>query len=66
MSQILIITGDGGESYEALYALHRFQEEGWQPSSRRLPVDAFTLSCTISNLDGTPTLTGRITAWNRI
>lgn len=26
--QILIITGDAGESYEALYALHRFQEEG--------------------------------------
>jgi protease I len=41
MSQILIITGDGGESYEALYALHRFQEEGWKavvaaPSRRRL------------------------------
>jgi len=41
MSRILIITGDGGESYEALYALHRFQEEGWQavvaaPSRRRL------------------------------
>jgi protease I len=41
MSQILIVTGDGGESYEALYALHRFQEEGWQavvaaPSRRRL------------------------------
>jgi protease I len=41
MSKILIVTGDGGESYEALYALHRFQEEGWQavvaaPSRRRL------------------------------
>src|SRR6185436_6518917 len=41
MSKILIITGDGGESYEALYAVHRFQEEGWQPvvaapSRRRL------------------------------
>ena len=40
MSKILIVTGDGGESYEALYALHRFQEEGWQavvaaPSRRR-------------------------------
>lgn len=31
MSKILIITGDGGESYEALYAVHRFQEEGWKP-----------------------------------
>lgn len=30
MSQILIITGDGGESYEALYAVHRFAEEGWK------------------------------------
>jgi len=41
MSRILIITGDGGESYEALYALHRFEEEGWKavvaaPSARRL------------------------------
>jgi protease I len=41
MSKILIITGDGGESYEALYALHRFEEEGWltavaAPSRRRL------------------------------
>jgi protease I len=41
MSKILIITGDGGESYEALYAVHRFQEEGWipiiaAPSARRL------------------------------
>jgi protease I len=41
MSKILIITGDGGESYEALYAVHRFQEEGWEtavaaPSRRRL------------------------------
>src|ERR1017187_192776 len=26
MSQILIVTGDGGESYEALYAVHRFEE----------------------------------------
>jgi protease I len=38
---ILIITGDGGESYEALYAVHRFEEEGWTtavagPSRRRL------------------------------
>ena len=41
MSDILIITGDGGESYEALYAVHRFEEEGWEsvvaaPSQRRL------------------------------
>ena len=41
MSKILIITGDGGEAYEALYALHRFEEEGWEtaiaaPSQRRL------------------------------
>ena len=38
---ILIITGDGGESYEALYAVHRFREEAWSPviaapSRRRL------------------------------
>ena len=31
MSKSLIITGDGGESYEALYAVHRFEEEGWIP-----------------------------------
>ena len=41
MNTILIITGDGGESYEALYAVHRFQEEGWKtvvaaPSRRRM------------------------------
>lgn len=41
MSKILIVTGDGGESYEALYAVHRFAEEGWTavvaaPSRRRL------------------------------
>src|SRR4051794_41824692 len=38
---ILIITGDGGESYEVLYAVHRFQEAGYEariaaPSKRRL------------------------------
>lgn len=39
--RILIITGDGGESYETLYAIHRFQEAGYEtrlaaPSKRRL------------------------------
>jgi protease I len=29
--KILIITGDGGESYETLYAYHRFLEAGYQP-----------------------------------
>lgn len=29
--KILIVTGDGGESYEALYAYHRFLEEGDNP-----------------------------------
>jgi protease I len=41
MARVLIVTGDGGESYEALYAVHRFREEGWEavvaaPSRRRL------------------------------
>ncbi len=41
MQRVLIVTGDGGEAYEALYAVHRFEEEGWQavvaaPSRRRL------------------------------
>lgn len=41
MSRILIITGDGGECYEALYAIHRFREQGYEPvvaapSKRRL------------------------------
>lgn len=41
MPKILVITGDAGESYEALYAVHRFQEAGWEtvvaaPSKRRL------------------------------
>lgn len=39
--KILIVTGDGGESYEVLYALHRFQEAGHEahiaaPSKRSL------------------------------
>src|SRR5262245_6760896 len=39
--KILMITGDGGESYEVLFALHRFQEAGYDvkiaaPSKRRL------------------------------
>jgi protease I len=28
---VLIITGDGGESYEALYAVHRLREAGMKP-----------------------------------
>jgi len=31
MRKILIITGDGGEAYEALYAVHRLREEGYTP-----------------------------------
>lgn len=39
--KVLIVTGDGGDSYEALYACHRFQEARWDPivaapSRRRL------------------------------
>jgi hypothetical protein len=39
--KILIVTGDAGEGYEAWYARHRFQEEGYVPvvaaqSKRRL------------------------------
>ena len=39
--KILVVTGDGGEGYEAWYAVHRFTEEGWEPvvaapSRRRL------------------------------
>lgn len=39
--QILLVTGDAGESYEALYAYHRFLEAGYEPriaapSKRRL------------------------------
>lgn len=30
-AKILIITGDAGESYECLYAKHRFEEAGYQP-----------------------------------
>ena len=30
MKSILILTGDGGESYETLYAKHRFEEAGYQ------------------------------------
>jgi protease I len=39
--KVLIVTGDGGDSYEALYAYHRFLEARWEPvlaapSRRRL------------------------------
>jgi deglycase len=39
--KVLIVTGDGGDSYEALYAYHRFLESHWEPvvaapSRRRL------------------------------
>jgi protease I len=39
--RVLIVTGDGGESYETLYAIHRMAEEGHTatlaaPSARRL------------------------------
>ncbi len=27
---ILIVTGDAGEGYETLYAMHRFQEAGFE------------------------------------
>jgi protease I len=30
MEKILILTGDGGESYETLYAKHRLEEAGYQ------------------------------------
>lgn len=31
MQKILVVTGDAGESYEALYAVHRFREAGYEP-----------------------------------
>jgi protease I len=31
MKTILIVTGDGGECYETLYAIHRFREAGYTP-----------------------------------
>lgn len=39
--KVLIVTGDGGDSYEVLYAYHRFREAFWEPvvtapSRRRL------------------------------
>jgi protease I len=29
--KVLIVTGDGGDSFESLYACHRFMEAGWEP-----------------------------------
>lgn len=39
--RVLIVTGDGGEAYETWFAVHRFQEAGYEarvaaPSKRRL------------------------------
>src|ERR1700712_2403436 len=28
---ILLITGDGGEGYETLFAIHRFRDAGYEP-----------------------------------
>ena len=41
MQKVLVVTGDAGESYEALYAVHRLREAGYEPvvaapSRRRL------------------------------
>lgn len=41
MQKVLVVTGDGGESYEALYAMHRLLEARYEPmvaapSARRL------------------------------
>lgn len=41
MKRVLILTGDGGEGYEAWYAIHRLREAGYDavvaaPSARRL------------------------------
>ena len=41
MRKVLVIVGDGGESYETLYAVHRLREERYEvavaaPSKRRL------------------------------
>jgi protease I len=41
MRKVLIVTGDGGESYETWFAVHRFQEAGYEtrvaaPSKKRL------------------------------
>ncbi|MGH9403055.1 MAG: DJ-1/PfpI family protein, partial [Terriglobia bacterium] len=41
MRKILIVTGDAGESYESLYAVHRLREAEYEPvvaapSRRRL------------------------------
>ena len=38
---ILVITGDGGECYETLFAVHRFREAGYEsriaaPARKRL------------------------------
>lgn len=30
-AKILLVTGDSGESYEALFAVHRFREAGYEP-----------------------------------
>jgi protease I len=44
--KVLIVTGDGGDSYEALYASQRFAEARWEPmiaapSRRRLHTVSF-------------------------
>ena len=43
MPKIPIITGDGGEAYETWFAVHRFQEAGYQASSGSLEAPAIVM-----------------------
>ncbi len=52
---ILVIVGDGGESYETWFAVHRFQEAGFETRVAAPTKNASISSCTTSSRDGTPT-----------
>jgi hypothetical protein len=54
MPTILIVTGDAGESYEALYAVHRFREEGWPVTIAAHRFVVYTSSCTTLSRGGIP------------
>ena len=65
MPKILIITGDGGEAYETWFAVHRFQEAGYE-TRRRGAVEAAAapgdarFRARMGHLQGRPRLRDRV------
>ena len=68
--KILLITGDGGESYEALYARHRFLEAGFQPVPTfyawAWPSGPLTDDCFAELLQRLKSAIGNASTWTKV